>query len=195
MTVTAIPMNTSQEAKDNLSTRDLRIQTAQTRAISILQEQPERAHSTTATTAHVGEGLACHIQQQGKFDAVADLGPGMGGDAAGPSPSFYARAAIASCMAIATKMLAATEGKTFHSVDVTVETDFDDGALLGIGTNTAAPLETRITVSIDTDVEPSEVSRIVSTALTRDPWYLAFRHEQNVTLSLDIQGASVPQAE
>ena len=194
MKATAISMTPAPMPLDGQSARDLRIQAAQTRAISIMTEQPERAHSTTATTAHVGEGLACHIQQ-GKFDAVADLGPGMGGDAAGPSPSFYARAAIASCIAIATKMLAATEGKTFHNVDVTVETDFDDGALLGIGTNTAAPLETRIAVTIESDEDTSEVSRILSTALARDPWYLALRHELNVTLSLDIQGPSVLQAE
>jgi uncharacterized OsmC-like protein len=188
----SIDLNTTipNEPTDGLSVRDLRIMTAQKRAASIMQDQPERAHSKTATTARVGEGLTCRIQQ-GKFDAVADLGPGMGGDAAGPSPSFFGRAAIASCVAIAIKMLAATEGKTFRTVDVTVETDFDDRALFGIGSSSAAPLETRIAIQIDSDEDASEVSKIVSTALARDPWFLALRNAQAVTTMLDVNGMSM----
>jgi uncharacterized OsmC-like protein len=187
----SIDLNTvvPNESAEGLSTRDLRIMTAQKRAATIMQNQPERAHSTTATKARVGEGLTCRIQQ-GKFDAIADLGPGMGGDAAGPSPSFYARAAIASCVAIAIKMLAATEGMTFHNVDVTVETDMDDLALFGIGSSSAAPLETRVAIQIESDEDASDVSKIVSTALARDPWYLALQHEQNVTSALAINRAT-----
>lgn len=161
------------------NTRDLRIRTAQARAIGIMQNDPERARSKTTTTGVVGAGLACTITQ-GDFRCVADLGQGMGGDATGPSPSFYARAAIAACVAMAIKMHAANEGRTFRQVAVDVETDMFDLALWGIGPHSAAPVSTTVTITIDTDEDAKAVRQIVDTALARDPWYLALRDRQTV---------------
>ena len=163
--------------------RDVGIRAAQARAVERMQADPGLARSTTATTGVIRDGLACHISQ-GKFTAVSDLGRGMGGDAAGPSPSFYARAAIAGCVAIAIKMHAANEGRAFRQVEVTVETDMYDLALFGIGSQSAAPLLTDISIAIDSDEEPGVVAAIVKTALARDPWYLALRDRQVVTTTL-----------
>ncbi|MCV2880403.1 OsmC family protein [Actibacterium sp. XHP0104] len=162
------------------SDRDRAIQAAQIKAIARMQSTPADANSTITTVGRVTEGLTCHVQQ-GKFTATTDLGRGMGGDAAGPSPGFYARTAIAGCVAIAVKMLAARTGHVFDSVEVTVETDFDDLALFGLGCGAAAPLQTRVTIAVDSPEPRETVEALVAQALEMDPWYLALRDAQNVT--------------
>lgn len=166
--------------------RDALIREAQQNVIARMKTDPENARSTTVTTGRVEEGLACTVRQ-GKFETVTDLGRGMGGDATGPSPSFHARAAIAGCVAIAVKMLAAREGIVFRAVEVSVETDFDDGALFGLGSASAAPLETRVDIAVESDENETLVREIVDRALAMDIWYLALRDAQKVVPRLSVR--------
>ena len=167
--------------------RDATIREAQNGVIARMKANPEKAGSTIMTTGRVENGLVCTVQQ-GKFSTVMDLGRGMGGDASAPSPGFYARAAIAGCVAMAIKMLAARECLEFASVEVTVETDFDDGALFGLGEASAAPAETRVNIDIASG-EPAEfVHDLVGRALEMDPWYLALRDAQTVCPRLALNG-------
>lgn len=165
---------------DDAVESDRRIREAQLSVISRMEAAPEKARSTLRTCGEVGKGLSCRITQ-GKFDAVLDLGPGMGGDATGPSPGFFGRAAIAGCVAIAIKMHAAREGLRLGRVDVAVEMDFDDAALFGIGAGSAAPMETRICIDIATHADRSIVNDLVSRVLEMDPWFLALRDPQKVS--------------
>lgn len=176
-------MDTLFQFKTADTDHDTRIRTAQAIALGRMKANPDMARSIAATTGMISDGLACHIRQ-GKFTLVSDLGRGMGGDATGPSPSFFARAAIASCVAMAIKMHAANEAKAFRQVEVTVETDMCDLALFGIGNVSAAPLRTDISIVIKSDEEPDVVAAIVDTALGRDPWYLALRDSQAVVTTL-----------
>lgn len=155
------------------------IREAQKRVIARMEADPEAARSTITTTGRITDGLTCHIEQ-GRFSAVADLGRGMGGGAEGPSPGFYARAGIAGCVGMGVKMLAAREGLAFDEMTVTVETDFDDAALFGIGTSSAAPLVTRIGIEIVSDAAEEAVTDVVTRALEMDPWFLALRDAQVV---------------
>lgn len=159
---------------------DTRIREAQLSVVSRMKAAPEKARSTLRTCGEVNEGLACRITQ-GKFNAVLDLGPGMGGDATGPSPGFFGRTAIAGCVAIAVKMHAAREGLRLNRVDVAVEMDFDDAALFGIGEGSAAPLDTRLFIEIETNADSDIVNDLVSRVLEMDPWFLALRDPQNVS--------------
>ena len=165
--------------------RDARIRGSQKAVIDRIAAAPEQARSTIRTTGEIGAGLACTVTQ-GKFAAPMDLGPGMGGDAAGPSPGFFARAAIAGCVGIAVKMLAAREGVSIDRVSVAVETDFDDAALFGIGPGTAAPTETRVSLDIITNADRAVIDDIVARALAMDPWFLALRDPQSVTTAMTV---------
>lgn len=167
--------------------REARIRAAQKAVIARMQSDPGKAKSTLVTTGHVGHGLACHVTQ-GRFEALLDLGKAMGGDCAGPSPGFFARAAIAGCVSMAIKMLAARESVHFEAVDVAVEMDFDDAALFGVGNGNAAPLETRIGIAVKTDAPDSMVEAIVDQALAWDPWFLALRDPQRVSTRLSTTG-------
>lgn len=159
--------------------RDSRIRTSQEQVIARLLGDPGAARSTIASRGRVEEGLACTITQ-GRFSAVADLGRGMGGDAAGPSPGFFARAGIVGCVAIATKMAAARAGLVLRSVEVEVETDFDDLALFGLGPSRAAPSETRVRICIDSDEDEERLRSLIALVLEMDPWFLALRDAQAV---------------
>ena len=166
--------------------RNQQIQAAQNQFMRELQASPARAVTTSVTRGRVEAGLTCHIQQ-GRYQVVSDLGSRMGGDGAGPSPSFYARAGIVGCVAIGIKMAAARSGLDLRSVDVAVETDMDDGALFGLGECSAAPLETRIAIAIDTDADAVVVEALVQRVLQMDPWFLAVRDAQCVRTQLLIQ--------
>jgi uncharacterized OsmC-like protein len=167
---------------------DERIRTAQTGVTARFAADLAKARSTITTTGRVTNGLACDVVQ-GRFNARLDLAPGMGGDATGPSPGFFARAAIAGCVAIAVKMLAARERVTLEAVDVSVETDFDDAALFGLGSGTASPLETRILIDVTTDAPKDHVRDIVHRALAMDPWFLALRDPQSVLTGVSVRTA------
>ncbi|MCB1337535.1 MAG: OsmC family protein [Maritimibacter sp.] len=164
---------------------DARIQSAQRAVIERIAAAPEKARSTIRTTGEIGEGLSCRVRQ-GKFEAVTDLSLGMGGDCTGPSPGFFARVGIVGCVGIAVKMLAAREGLAFEAVHVTVETDFDDAALFGIGDGNAAPTETRVVIDIVTEADAAAVDALVARALAMDPWLLALRDPQRVVTSVAV---------
>ncbi|MDI3337888.1 OsmC family protein [Defluviimonas aestuarii] len=159
--------------------RDEVIRQAQTVVIDRMRKDLDAACNTIVTRGRVEDGLTCHAAQ-GKYHATMDMGRAMGGDAAGPSPGFFARAGVVGCVAIGVKMMAAREGLVFRSVDVTIECDFDDAALMGLSPRTAAPLESRIRIEIDTDEDRATVQNLVDRALSVDPWYLALRDAQVV---------------
>lgn len=165
--------------------RDDLIRDRQNAVIARMKTSPETRFSTTTTTGRIDNGLICRVTQD-NYSAVMDLGPHMGGDAAGPSPSFFARAGIAGCVGIAIKMLAARERLVLDSVTVTVETDFDNGGLMGISEDPAGPVETRVNITIQTDACRADVSDLVNRALETDIWYLALRDAQRVVPSLTV---------
>ena len=76
--------------------------------------------------------------------------------------------------------------RLFRSVEVTVETDFDDSALFGLGTATAAPIETRISIAVESDEYETRVREIVDRALAMDPWFLALRDPQKVIARVKV---------
>ena len=170
--------------------RDLQIRVAQTAVIDRMQKDLTAACSTIVAKGRVDDGLTCHVTQ-GKFSATVDMGLGMGGDAAGPSPGFYGRTAVVGCVAIGVKMLAAREGIVFRSLEVTVEMDFDDASLMGLSARTAAPYETRVRIDIDTDEQPSIVRDLVDRALAMDPWFLALRDAQVVQSTVNLSSEVV----
>lgn len=164
---------------------DDHIRSCQADVIARMSADPAACLRTYATTGEIGAGLTCHVTQ-GRFAAITDLGAAMGGSAAGPSPGFFARTAIIGCVGIGVKMLAVREGLVFDQMTVTVETAFDDAALMGLGANTAGPLHTRIILDIDSQDDPARISEVVERALARDPWFLALRDAQVVEPMVNV---------
>ena len=171
------------------SAHDDRIRASQANVLERMTADPAACRRTYATRGEIGAGLACHIAQ-GRYSATTDLGPAMGGDAAGPSPGFYARSAIVGCVGIGIKMLAVREGLSFDRMVITVETDFDDAALMGLGSNPAGPMRTRVIVDIESSEDPARIAEVVNRTLERDPWFLALRDAQVVEPRLLVSRAA-----
>ncbi|MDA7087462.1 OsmC family protein [Pseudomonas sp. SA3-5] len=165
--------------------KDSRIRDTQNRIKDVFKKRQQKALSTNHATAVIKDGLTCTFTQ-GEFSAVMDMPAIMGGDAAGPTPGFFARAGIAGCVSIGIKQTAVMAGAVFDTVTVDIETDFDDGAAMGLGDASAAPLETRLAIRISTNLPAPEVFALVEKALSMDPWFLALRDAQHVKFNLIV---------
>lgn len=154
--------------------KDARIREAQNRYIKVLNRQPQLAQNTYKGTATIEDGFICNFTQ-GEQSIVMDVSKVVGGDDTGPTPGFLARASIAGCVSMGIKQAAVKEGLVIDSVSVDIEMDFAEGASLGFGEDSAAPLETRFFIRIDTDSPESEVVALVDRALEKDTFFLALR--------------------
>ncbi len=66
------------------------------------------------------DGLKC-IARQGEHSVVIDMGEIMGGEGAGPTPGFFGRIGLISCIAIGIKMTEARADISFDKICVDVE--------------------------------------------------------------------------
>jgi hypothetical protein len=114
------------------------LRSAQERAISIIRRKQSAAFHSAKASGRLGEGLRCTVSSD-ELDVTMDMPEAFGGDGSAPSPGFFVRAGLIGCVAIGIKMTAAREGIPLEAVDVDVEMDFDEGAMFGLGDNTAAP--------------------------------------------------------
>ena len=164
-------------------TNNEEIRTAQSKVREAYATRPDSALSTSHASAEIGHGLEC-VFKQGTETAVMDLPKVMGGTNKGPTPGFHARAAITGCVAIGIKMEAANQGISIDSIHVGIEMDFDDSAALGMGSNSAAPLATRLVITVTTDHEESDIQALVAQVLEKDTFFLALRDTQAVTAEI-----------
>jgi uncharacterized OsmC-like protein len=163
--------------------RDAEIRAAQERVIAVFREKPKAALSMTRASARIEDGLACSFRQ-GDHQAVMDMSKVIGGTEKGPTPGFFIRAGLAGCVAIGIKLTATRESVALDAIDVDVEMDFDDSAMFGVGSNSAAPLATRFVITLKTSAPWDEVTAMVERALAADPFFLALRDAQNVTTKI-----------
>ena len=163
--------------------RNAEIRAAQERVIAVYRKKPQTAFSTTHASAHVEDGLTCTFRQ-GDHQAVMDLSKVLGGDEKGPTPGFFIRAGLAGCVAIGIKLAAAREAIAIDSMDVDIEMDFDDSAMFGVGSNSAAPLETRFIIRLKSSASWEDAAAMVDRALAADPFFIALRDAQKVTARL-----------
>ena len=159
------------------------IRTAQSKVHEIYATRPDSALSTSRASAQIGHGLTC-VFRQGTETAVMDMPEVIGGNNKGPTPGFHARAAITGCVAIGIKMEAANQGISIDGIHVGIEMDFDDSAALGMGSNSAAPLATRLAITVKTSHKEAEIQALVAQVLERDTFFLALRDAQAVTAEI-----------
>lgn len=163
--------------------RNDKIRIAIERVSDVFRKKPAAALNTKRATGRIEQGLICHARQD-DFTATMDMPEPIGGDGSAPSPGFHIRMGLVGCIGIGIKLTAAREGMDIGAIDVDVEMDFDDAALIGVSDNTAAPLETRITITIESSAPWDEVTAMVGRALERDPYFIAFRDAQPIKTKL-----------
>lgn len=163
---------------------------AQLRAISIFEKRPERAQVVNRGSAEVREGLGCVFEQDGQRISV-DMPKAIGGNEEAPSPGYFGRAAVCSCIAIGIKMTAARENLQLDAVRVGIEQDWDNRGVLAMEGASPVPSDTRIAIDVASPEAEEKVRSLVARALASDPWLLAFRDAQPVTSELWLNGMFV----
>lgn len=162
--------------------RDQQAADGQKRAIAVFEKRPNLAHVMNEGAATITDGLACRFSD-GSHAIEIDMPEAIGGTGTAPSPGYFGRAAICSCIAIGIKMTATREKMALDTVSVSIEQDFDNRGVLGMPGASAVPADTRITIKIASSAPPIEVEALVHRALRIDPWYLSFQNAQPVHVS------------
>lgn len=159
--------------------RDTQAREGQHRAIAVFGKRPFHAQVTNTGIATVEDGLVCAFSD-GTHSISVDMPEAIGGTGTAPSPGYFGRAAICSCIAIGIKMTATREDLSLNSISVSIEQDFDNRGVLGVLGVNAAPLATRVEIAISSPAPSQKVMDLVERALKIDPWYLAFSQAQPV---------------
>jgi uncharacterized OsmC-like protein len=164
-----------------------KIKSAFSRVSGTLAQRPAFGLGTGTSKATIKNGLTCEIKE-GDWTLTADMPAQAGGNAAGPTPGVYGRAALGSCLAIGYMMRAATMGISVSGLEVEIQADYDDGALFG----TAAPgvppgyLEIRYSVTIDSDAPEEDIIKMLDEADKHSPYLDVFRRGQNCRRQVNI---------
>ncbi|MBA2718196.1 MAG: OsmC family protein [Chloroflexi bacterium] len=120
------------------------------RASAYLTEHPDEArYRDSAATARIVDGLVVDVTGPTGERLRTDMPAGIGGTASAPSPGWFLRAAIASCVASLIVVRAAATGVEIGAVEVEVDSESDDRGILGLDpTIPAGALSARIAVRL-----------------------------------------------
>jgi uncharacterized OsmC-like protein len=162
-----------------------KIKTALERSIKALTLKPSLGLGTGKSKTRVKNGLTCEIQE-GNWKFVTDMPESVGGNAEGPTPGVLGRAALGSCLAIGYMMKASLLNIPITNLEVEVQADYDDGALLG--TSNAAPgyLEVRYTITIESDAPEEDILRMIEDADQHSPYLDVFSRGQKCKREVHI---------
>jgi len=160
------------------------------RIVKVFEKKPEAGLSTNAASCVIESGLVCRVTE-GENTAIVDMVEVMGGEGTGPSPGFFGRASLISCIAIGIKMTAARSRVKFDKISVDLEMDWNDCGMFGIGDVTAGPLAIRVAIAIECDAEEDVIKKIVTEALRSDPWLLVFTNSHSIQPVISINAGTL----
>jgi uncharacterized OsmC-like protein len=141
-------------------------------ATQYLTDHPEEArYRDAAAIARVDGGLRVTVEGPDGATLRTDMPTAIGGSAGEPSPGWFLRAAIASCVASLVVIRAAMLEFEPDGVEVTVDSESDDRGILGLDDAIpAGPLSTAIRVAISARGRPSaEIDAIARWAIDHCP--------------------------
>ena len=115
-------------------------------ASAYLTEHPDEARYTDSlATATLGDGLRVRGEGPNGERLDTDMPGAVGGAGAAPSPGWFLRAAVASCVASLARMRAAQIGLEGFAGSVEVDSESDDRGILGLEASVpAGPLSMRV---------------------------------------------------
>lgn len=154
-----------------------KIKSAFTRISNTLAKRPAFGQGTGISKTTIKNGLTCEIKE-GNWAFTADMPEQAGGNAAGPAPGVFGRAALGSCLAIGYMMRAATLGIPAR-LEVEIQADYDDGALFGTADGIPPGyLEVRYSVTIDSDASEESIMQMLNEADKHSPYLDVFSRAQ-----------------
>lgn len=162
-----------------------KIKLAVERSTKALSLKPSLGLGTGVSKTRIKNGLTCEIQEGGwKF--LADMPESVGGNAQAPTPGVYGRAALGSCLAIGYMMRAAKMNIPVATLEVEVQADYDDGALLGTADVVPGYAEVRYIVTIESDAAEKDILKMLDDADHHSPYLDVFSRGQNCKREVHI---------
>ena len=149
--------------------------------------KPSIAQDTAVSKVRIKNGLTCEISE-GNWSLVADMPEGIGGNHTAPTPGVYGRAALGSCLAMGYMMRAALLNLSIKNLEVEVQADFDDGALLGTADKSIPPgyLEVRYTVTVESDEPEEKIMEMLNEGDVHSPYLDVFARAQKCIRTINI---------
>jgi uncharacterized OsmC-like protein len=149
------------------------------RVSEALGKRPAFGLGTGISRATIKDGLTCEIRE-GNWTFTADMPEQAGGNAAGPTPGVFGRAALGSCLAIGYMMRAAMMDIVIAALEVEIQADYDDGALFGTAPGVPPGyLDIRYSVTVECDAPPEKIMLMLDEADKHSPYLDVFRRSQN----------------
>lgn len=161
------------------------IKSAIERSTMALARRPSLGRGTGISTTRIVDGLTCQTQE-GDWKFVVDMPESAGGNAKGPTPGVLGRAALGSCLAIGYMMQAAKMEVPVTELSVTVEADYDDGALFGTSAADPGYLEVRYLVTVTSPSPEETILRMLDEADRHSPYLDVFSRAQTCKRSVEI---------
>jgi uncharacterized OsmC-like protein len=171
-------------------TSQQKIKEAVNRSTKALSLKPSFGLGTGISKAKIINGLTCEITE-GNHKLIADMPESAGGNAAGPTPGVYGRAALGSCLAIGYMMKASAMNIKIDSLEVEVQADYDDGALFGTSSAPPGYLEIRYTVTVESDAAEEEILQMLDIADKQSPYLDVFARQQKCTRTVHINSSKI----
>ena len=149
------------------------IKTAFERQTKALTLRPTIGQGTAVTKVRVREGLTCDIEE-GSWQLTADMNPKWGGNAKGPTPGTFGRAALGSCLAMGYMMWAARLDVAISDIEVEVQVDYDTRGTCGVADVPAGYTEVRYLVTVSSPAPKEDVMRVLDAADAHSPYFDVF---------------------
>jgi len=162
-----------------------KIKVAVERSTKALSLKPSLGLGTGVSKTRIKNGLTCEIEE-GNWKFLADMPESIGGNAQGPTPGVYGRAALGSCLAIGYMMMAAKMNIPVSSLEVEVQADYDDGALLGTADVAPGYTEVRYIVTIESVAAEEDILLMINDADHHSPYLDVFSRGQNCKREVHI---------
>jgi len=148
------------------------------RIAEAVTQRPAIAHGAAITTAVIEEGFRCDVRE-GDWH--------MAGDGTAPTPGFYGRGALASCLAMGIAAIAADRDIDLGRLTVAAEATWDGRGELPDHTDVRPGYKTvRLTVSADGPVTPAELEDIVARASGNSPYVDIFANRMDVRIEITV---------
>ena len=171
-------------------TSQQKIKEAVSRSTKALSLKPSLGLGTGISKVRITNGLSCEITE-GNYKLIADMPASVGGNASGPTPGVYGRAAFGSCLAIGYMMKASAMNIKIDSLEVEVQADYDDGALFGTSPAYPGYQEVRYTVRIESDAAENEILQMLDVADKQSPYLDVFNRQQKCTRTVNIISSKI----
>ena len=162
------------------------------RACDAFKRRPSAALQEDSPAVAVWDGaLGTKLSHAAMPSLRTDMPPAMGGDGAAPSPGWYFRAGVASCLVTSIAMQAAMRGIALKRVEVEARSESDARGMLGIAPEVpASPVRFWLTVTLEAHDTPQKALRdLVEAAHSHSPMSGALRSPIDVAIDLRLATA------